>query len=37
MQERHRSKHKSGGSKVCKTYEVRKCFVNSKTENAVFS
>ena len=36
MRERPKSKHKFGGAKVCKAKEVRKYFVNSKTENEVF-
>ena len=34
--EGRKSKHKFGGAKVCKAEEVRKYFVNSKTENEVF-
>ena len=36
IRERRRSKHKFGGTKVCKAEEVRKYFVNSKIENEVF-
>ena len=36
MWERHKSKHKFDGTKVCKAEEVRKYFVNSKIENEVF-
>ena len=36
MRERRKSKHKFGGTKVCKAEEVRKYFVNSKIENEVF-
>ena len=36
MQERHKSKHKFDGTKVCKDKEVRKYFVNPKIENKVF-
>ena len=34
--ERCKSKQKFGGTKVCKTEEVRRFFVNSKIENEVF-
>ena len=37
MREKCKSKQKFGGVKVCKTEQVRKCFVNPKTENEVFS
>ena len=36
MGERCKSKHKFGGTKVCKAEEVRKYFINSKIENEVF-
>ena len=36
MRERRKSKHKFGGTKVCKAEDVRKYFVNSKIENEVF-
>ena len=36
MQERRKSKHKSGGIKVCKAEEVIEYFVNLKIENDVF-
>ena len=36
MGERSKSKHKFGGLKVCKTDEVRKYFINPKTENEAF-
>ena len=36
MQERRKTKHKFGGTKVYITEEVRKYFVNSKIENEVF-
>ena len=36
MRERRKSKNKFGGTKVCKAENVRKHFVNSKTENEVF-
>ena len=36
MRERRKSKHKFGGTKVCKAEEVRKYFLNSKIENQVF-
>ena len=36
MRERCKSKHKFGGTKVCKAEEVRKNFENSKIENEVF-
>ena len=36
MRERRKSKHKFGGTKVCKAEEVRKYFVNSKIENEFF-
>ena len=29
MREKHQSKHKFGGTKVCKAKEVRKYFINS--------
>ena len=37
MRERHKSKHKFDGTKVCKAEEVRLYFVNPKIENEVFS
>ena len=37
MQERRKSKHKFGGTKIFKTEEVKKYFVNPKIENEVFS
>ena len=37
MQEIRNSKRKFDGTKVSKAEEVRKYFVNSKTENEVFS
>ena len=36
MRERRKSKHKFGRTKVCKSEEVRKYFVNSKIKNEVF-
>ena len=33
MRERHKSKRKFGGTKVCKVEKVRKHFVNPKTKN----
>ena len=33
MRERRKSKHKFGGTKLCKAEEVRKYFVNPKIEN----
>ena len=36
MRERRESKHKFGGTKVCKADEIRKYFVNPKIENEVF-
>ena len=36
IQERLKSKHKFGGTKVCKAEEVRKFFVNPKIENEIF-
>ena len=36
MRDRRKSKHKFGGTKVCKAEEVRKYFVNSNIENEVF-
>ena len=33
MREKRKSKHKFDGAKVCKAEQVRKCFVNPKTEN----
>ena len=36
MRERHKSKHKFGGTKVCKAEEVRKYFENPKIENEIF-
>ena len=37
MRERCKSKHKFGGTKVCKADEVTKYFVNLKIENEVFN
>ena len=34
--ERSKSKHKFGGTKVCKGVEVREYFTNPKIENEVF-
>ena len=36
MRERRKSKHRSGGTKVCKAVEVRKYFANSKIEQESF-
>ena len=36
MQERRKSKHKFGETKVCKAEQVRKCFVKPKIKNEVF-
>ena len=36
MRDRRKGKHKFGGTKVCKTEEVRKYFVNSKIKDEVF-
>ena len=36
IRERRKSRHKFGGTKVCKAEEVRKYFVNPKTEIEVF-
>ena len=36
MPGRRKSKHKFGGIKVCKAEEIRKYFVNPKTEIEVF-
>ena len=36
MREKLKSKHKFGGTKVCKVEQVRKHFVNPKTEDEVF-
>ena len=36
VRKRRKSKHEFGGTKVCKTEEVRQYFVNSKIENEVF-
>ena len=36
MQEKRKSKHNFGGAKVCKAEQVRKYFLNPKTENEVF-
>ena len=33
MRERRKSKHKFGGTKLCKAEELRKYFVNPKIEN----
>ena len=37
MQERRKSKHKFGGTKIFNAEEVKKYFVNPKIENQVFS
>ena len=37
IQERRKSRHKFGGTKVCKTEEVRKYLVYPKTEIEVLS
>ena len=37
IRERRKNKHKLGRTKVCKAEEVRKYFVNPKTEIEVFS
>ena len=37
MQERRKSKHKFGGTKISNAEEVKKYFVNPKIENQVFS
>ena len=37
IRERRKSRHKFGGTKVCKAEEVRKYFVNPKIKIAVFS
>ena len=37
IRERRKSRHKFGGTKVCKAEEVRKYFVNPKIEIEVFS
>ena len=37
IRERHKSRHKFGGTEVCKAEEVRKYFVNPKIEIEVFS
>ena len=37
IRERHKSRHKFGGTKVCKAEGVRKYFVNPKTEIEVFN
>ena len=37
VQERRKSRHKFGGTKVCKAEEVRKYFVNPKIEIEAFS
>ena len=36
MQELRKSKHKFGETKVCKAEQVRKYFVNPKSESKVF-
>ena len=36
MQDRRKSKHNFGGTKVCKAEEVIEYFVNLKIENEVF-
>ena len=36
MGERCRSKHKFGGTNICKTEDIRRYFVNPKIENEVF-
>ena len=36
MREKRKSKHKFVGTKVCKAEQVRKHFVNPKTEDEVF-
>ena len=36
MQERRKSKRKFGETKVCKAEEVRKYFINPKSDNNVF-
>ena len=36
MREKCKSKHKFGGAKVCEAEQVKKYFVNPKTENEVF-
>ena len=36
IRERHKSRHKFGGTEVCKAEEVRKYFVNPKIEIDVF-
>ena len=36
VQEKCKSKHKFGEAKVCKAEQVRKYFVNPKTENEFF-
>ena len=36
MRKKCKSKHKFGGAKVCKAEQVKKYFVNPKTENEVF-
>ena len=37
IRERHKSRHKFGGTEVCKAEEVRKYFVNPKIEIEGFS
>ena len=37
IRERRKSRHKFGGTKVCKVEEIRKYFVNPKNEIEVFS
>ena len=36
MGERSKSKHKFGGTKVCKAKKLRECLINPKIENEVF-
>ena len=36
MPEKRKSKHKFGGTKVCKAEKVRNYFVNPKIQNEVF-
>ena len=37
IQERHKRRHKFGGINVFQTEEIRKCFLNPKSEIEVFS
>ena len=37
IRERRKSKHKFGGTNICKVEQVRKYFINTKIENEVFS